>query len=272
VNQLLGDCMKDIFISYVEQDKNFTAQLVRELEQVGYDVWYYERDSMPGQFYLSQVAEAIDNCKVFILIVSLNSLQSQQVTNELVRAYENKKSCIPLLFDVTHEKYYQLRPDWRQCLGATVSVQIPDEGIGAIIPRIVNGLKALHICQSSDYNNQGSPRNQNGSIKSKITLTLCDEGEDKKVLVFDTQNERRIIIGRGIECDVRVSCNTASRRHAMLLFDEEYGWSVSDLGSTGGTFMNSKRLMPMHAVPVKQNDQLIIGTACIIINTIVYDK
>jgi pSer/pThr/pTyr-binding forkhead associated (FHA) protein/exo-beta-1,3-glucanase (GH17 family) len=259
--------MKEIFISYVEEDKVIAAQLATGLENDGFRVWYYGRDSIPGQGYISQVAEAIDNCKVFILIASLNSIKSLQVTNELVRAYEGNKSCIPLLFKLTHDKLQELRPDWRQCLGAIVSAQIPDEGIKIIIPRLVNSLNTLGIYPSVrclNGNNQEIRKLNKiiskSNLSSTITLTLYEEGEDHKRVVFDAQRNNQIILGRDIDCDLIVGSNTASRKHTMLHFDKERGWLVTDLSSTIGTLLNGERLTANNAVPIKEGDRLTVGT------------
>ena len=60
--------MRDIFISYAEQDSNISLKIAGELEGKGYTTWYYERDGYVPISHLKQTREAIVEAKaVFIL-------------------------------------------------------------------------------------------------------------------------------------------------------------------------------------------------------------
>jgi hypothetical protein len=50
-----------------------------------------------------------------------------------------------VLYRITHEEFRDARDDWRQCLGASTSIVVPDEGVAAIVPRIAQGLEHLGI-------------------------------------------------------------------------------------------------------------------------------
>lgn len=137
--------MRDIFISYVEEDGAITTELAAGLEAAGYSVWYYERDGVPGASYLLQTRAAIEHCQGVILIISPDSVTSEQVTLEVVRAHESKKPFIPLRANISHVEFAERRPEWAQALGASTSTAIPAEGAGTILPRILIGLKKLNI-------------------------------------------------------------------------------------------------------------------------------
>ncbi|MCE5267830.1 MAG: FHA domain-containing protein [Planctomycetaceae bacterium] len=51
----------------------------------------------------------------------------------------------------------------------------------------------------------------------------------------------RFLIGRADECQLRVQSNLISRRHTLLIVDEDAA-SVEDCGSTNGTFLNDERV------------------------------
>lgn len=137
--------MRDIFISYVEEDNPVTTELAAGLEAAGYSVWYYERDGEPGASYLLQTRIAIDQCQAFILIISPHSVESEQVTVEIVRAHETNKTFFPLRSAITHAEFAQRRPEWAQALGAATSVNIPPEGTATLIPRLLRGMEKLGI-------------------------------------------------------------------------------------------------------------------------------
>ncbi|MBC7232200.1 MAG: TIR domain-containing protein [Chloroflexi bacterium] len=137
--------MADIFISHVEEDAQVALEIAQGLEAVGYTVWYYERDSVPGLSYLVQTGQAIEQSHAVVLIISVHSLGSNQVSSEVVRAHEAGKPFIPVLSQVTHSQFQIRQPLWRQAVGSASSITIPPEGIAPIIPRIISGLHALGI-------------------------------------------------------------------------------------------------------------------------------
>jgi len=141
---------KKIFISHVEEDEKIALDIAKGLENAGYETWYYERDSLPGPTYLIQIATAISECSAFVIIISPNSLGSNQVNNEVVSASEKNRPFIPVLYNITHVEFQDRRPDWRLAIGAATSIKIPQTGVADIIPRILAGLRALRIDPSEE--------------------------------------------------------------------------------------------------------------------------
>ncbi|HUT32377.1 MAG TPA: SUMF1/EgtB/PvdO family nonheme iron enzyme [Planctomycetota bacterium] len=137
--------MADVFISYVEEDGPAAAELAAGTEAAGYSVWYYERDSIPGPSYFAQVNEAIEGARAVVLFISPDSLGSNQVYNEIVIAHESRKAFIPVLIGISHAEFQQRQPGWRVALGASTSIRVPPQGVAAIVPRVVQGLKALGL-------------------------------------------------------------------------------------------------------------------------------
>ena len=113
--------MSDIFISYVEEDSSVATQVGDGLQAAGYSTWLYERDSLPGPAYLLQMGDAIEQAQAVVIIISKDSMASNQVTTEVVRAHEGTKPFIPLLHGVTQTEFQQGQPLWRQAIGASTS-------------------------------------------------------------------------------------------------------------------------------------------------------
>ncbi len=134
-----------IFISHVEENRDTAEAIARGLQAAGFNAWSYEFSSVPGPTYLSQVMDAIENADAMILVISPEALGSHQVAREIEAAHELDRPIIPVLQGITHEKYLQRRPEWRLALGAFTSIQIPREGVGAIMPKVVGGLEALGV-------------------------------------------------------------------------------------------------------------------------------
>jgi diguanylate cyclase (GGDEF)-like protein len=66
------------------------------------------------------------------------------------------------------------------------------------------------------------------------------------------------VFGREADADLVLSRNSVSRRHAQLAREASGSWSVEDLGSTNGTFVNEVRIEHQS---LRDGDQLRIGDA-----------
>jgi class 3 adenylate cyclase/tetratricopeptide (TPR) repeat protein len=137
--------MHHIFISHAEKDAALAQELAKGLETAGYSTWYLERDVLPGTSYLSQIAEAIEQSQAVVLLVSSNALDSDQVSKEVVGAFERRKPFFPVLVDMTPPQWKERQPEWRHALGGTTMVCLSTEGHQNCVARIIDGLKAMGI-------------------------------------------------------------------------------------------------------------------------------
>jgi hypothetical protein len=132
-----------IFISHVVEDAGIASEIANGLEKAGYKAWYYERDSVGGLSYLLQTMQAIERSQAVILLISPNSLSSNQITKEVVRTHEAGKPFIPLLYGISHVEFQQRQPEWREAIGSATSISISKEGVSKVLPRIIDGLARL---------------------------------------------------------------------------------------------------------------------------------
>jgi formylglycine-generating enzyme required for sulfatase activity len=132
--------MLTIFISHVDADNELAQALAGELESFGYGTWYYERDSLPGVKYVVSTYNAIIHCEVFLILISYQSLASNQVQIELERAHEASKNIIPILYGVTDAEYKRKSVSWKQMIGASTSCQVTPETVRVVAEKIARGL------------------------------------------------------------------------------------------------------------------------------------
>jgi len=137
--------MSLIFLSHIEEDKPVMEEISRGLEDSGYPTWYFERDTLPGTSYLLQITRAIEECDAVILIVSKEAIDSDQVTKEIIGAFERGIPFFPVLTDVTPPQLKEKQPEWRHALGGTAMVCLGEEGITPTVSSIIEGLKARDI-------------------------------------------------------------------------------------------------------------------------------
>ena len=76
----------DVFISYEHQSKPIADNICAVLESRGIRCWYAPRDVYGD--YATSIVEAIENCKVFVLILNCDSSNSPHVLNEVEMAYQ----------------------------------------------------------------------------------------------------------------------------------------------------------------------------------------
>lgn len=94
--------MNDIFISYSSKDTAIANAVCRYLERHGLNCWIFERNKDFGENYMSKINSAIRNSRAFVVLVSTNSINSEQVANEIAIAnseIKNGMKRFPILLD-----------------------------------------------------------------------------------------------------------------------------------------------------------------------------
>ena len=91
----MKDTAYDVFISYSTKDKTITDALCHYLEEQKIRCWIAPRDIRPGQVYADAIDQAINEVKIFVLVCSNDSLQSQWVQMETNLAVSDGKIIIP---------------------------------------------------------------------------------------------------------------------------------------------------------------------------------
>lgn len=95
-----------------------------------------------------------------------------------------------------------------------------------------------------------------GSVPEKGPALVVRSGGGRAGESFFPSGERTLI-GRSPDCDVFLDDVTVSRQHAELVRDGER-FTVKDLGSLNGTFVNRRRI-ESEEVEVEDDDELQIG-------------
>jgi len=86
----------DAFISYSTHDKAAADATCAALEGSGIRCWIAPRDIMPGAEWGEAIIDAINRCRVLILIFSANANESPQIRREVERAVNKGVPIIPL--------------------------------------------------------------------------------------------------------------------------------------------------------------------------------
>ena len=91
--------MADVFISYSEGDASPLVEKIADaLDRAKISCWYMEKDSRDGR-YAGKIMKAIQECRVFLLLLNEKSAQSPHVLNEVDAAFEYKRLILPFCID-----------------------------------------------------------------------------------------------------------------------------------------------------------------------------
>lgn len=120
----------DVFISYEHQSKSIADNICAYLEAKGVRCWYAPRDVVGP--YADAIVNAIEQCKVFVLILNHNSSESVHVLNEVEMAYkrimDGNLTLVPFKVDdgtlSKSMEYYVKRLHWIDAVSASLEQAI----------------------------------------------------------------------------------------------------------------------------------------------------
>ena len=88
--------MADIFISYSSRDREQAEQLAELLASAGLSVWIDRHGIAGAEQWATEIVEGIQDCTTFLLLISHDSVQSENVLKELSLASETRKRILPV--------------------------------------------------------------------------------------------------------------------------------------------------------------------------------
>jgi hypothetical protein len=86
----------DVFISYSHVDKAAADACCATLERAGIRCWIAPRDITPGAEWSAAIVNAIDQCRVIVVIFSSNANNSRQIRREVERAITAGVTVLPV--------------------------------------------------------------------------------------------------------------------------------------------------------------------------------
>ncbi len=120
--------MADVFISYKSNDpqlgnndETVAKELCAALEAAGISCWIAPRDIEPGVRYGRAIMEAINSCKVMVVVFSKHANTSEHIANEVDAIFARKVDIIPFNIDGSQPglelNYYLRRMQWIDASG-----------------------------------------------------------------------------------------------------------------------------------------------------------
>jgi hypothetical protein len=118
----------DVFVSYSTKDKEVADAVCKALEEDGIRCWIAPRDVQPGMEYAQAIIEALNTCRLFLIILSEESNTSPQVRREVERAVSKDLSILTFRIDNTilskAMEYYLSNRHWLDASNAVLAKQL----------------------------------------------------------------------------------------------------------------------------------------------------
>lgn len=137
--------MHEFFLSYKRSDRKFCEILAERIDQrFGNKSVWYDRDISGGLSWWKKILSQIEHCKVFIFLVSEESLQSDYCRAELREAFRLKKPVVPIKIDINVRYDVHLReidPGISEKLRQTQMVNLSQSGVEGNLERLFEDLR-----------------------------------------------------------------------------------------------------------------------------------
>ncbi len=135
------------FFSYSREDSEFALRIAKDLRAAGAAIWIDQLDIDPGERWDTAVEVALHKCSSVLLILSPNSVASDNVLDEVSFGLEQKKEIIPVLYRDC-EIPFRIRRFQRLDFRSSYET---------MLPRLVAKLSAKVQSSKEDDAHEGSP-------------------------------------------------------------------------------------------------------------------
>jgi TolB-like protein len=125
-----------VFISYASQDVAVANMLCAALENAALPCWIAPRDVRAGESYAAAIVQAINSCRMLVLVLSKSAIDSPHVLREVERASSKKRPVLSIRMDAT-----DLPPELEYFLSANHWLDASAGAIERIIPALIEAVR-----------------------------------------------------------------------------------------------------------------------------------
>lgn len=178
---------KSVFISYSSKDERYIKKMTQMLEKMGITYWIAPDMIPAGSNYAREIPSAIQNCDIFLLVLSKASQQSIWVEKEIDSAIYYRKTIVPFQIDDS-----PMTDMFRFYLNNVQTIYCANRPKDAI-EELKQRLRTLLKLTAESVHNPGGKKDRGESSTSKEETT---EGRDSENKDAPTEQESEIAIER----------------------------------------------------------------------------
>jgi hypothetical protein len=190
------------FISYSRINQEFALKLARELRASKFAVWLDQLDIPTGARWDNELEKALNECEIFLVILTPASITSENVKDEIGFAIDHGKHILPVLLD---ECEIPLRLRRLQYVDFTKKKF--SEGIASakkLLQGLVDGKSSLVSAKEGDGDSKTAPTKKKGDSMpaKKKTGNRATSSRDDVITVSNQGSGNAIAAGRGAQASV----------------------------------------------------------------------
>ena len=178
---------KSVFISYSSKDERYIKKMTQMLEKMGITYWIAPDMIPAGSNYAREIPSAIQNCDIFLLVLSKASQQSIWEEKEIDSAIYYRKTIVPFQIDDS-----PMTDMFRFYLNNVQTIYCANRPKDAI-EELKQRLRTLLKLTAESIHNPGGKKDRGESSTSKEETT---EGRDSENKDAPTEQESEIAIAR----------------------------------------------------------------------------
>ena len=178
---------KSVFISYSSKDERYIKKMTQMLEKMGITYWIAPDMIPAGSNYAREIPSAIQNCDIFLLVLSKASQQSIWVEKEIDSAIYYRKTIVPFQIDDS-----PMTDMFRFYLNNVQTIYCANRPKDAI-EELKQRLRTLLKLTAESIHNPGGQKDRGESSTSKEETP---EGRDSETKDAPTEQESEIAIAR----------------------------------------------------------------------------
>jgi len=166
----------DVFISHSSKDKTIADAVTASLEQAKIRCWIAPRDIRPGDSWGGAIVEAIESCRVMVVVFSAQSNSSKQVMREVERAVQHDIVVVPYRIEDVQPtrdmEYFLSSTHWLDAVSPELDAHLQE--LKATVSSILGNPKSAEIKSSPTLKpNAGQPPNVKPSAKPTGSPSPC---------------------------------------------------------------------------------------------------
>lgn len=162
-----------VFISYASQDAALADQVCAALEAAGFQCWIAPRDVRPGAPYAAAIVEAINACRLMVLVLTKTATESPHVLREVERASSKKRPVLSIRVDAA-----ELPPELEYFLSANQWLDAVHVPLERILPALVESVRQRVAEHGGPVHMpaRSTPPSRRGIRAAAIALTVFGVG------------------------------------------------------------------------------------------------
>ena len=186
------------FMSYSHKDGDKIVPLVQKLQKIGCNIWFDE-GILPADEWAETIAQKLANASLFFLILSKNSVASQNVKREIYYAVSKD---IPILTyyleDINLPEGIALQLGVSQAIHATQNTQTDCDAIKDVFPQNLTVKEPKIIWRTSNF----------------VYAFSEEYGENQYAIIqVNTETKERKILFRHVDSRAFLSCYSCESIH-----------------------------------------------------------